>query len=247
MADYQNSPEIEVPKSKFGLWLENFWYHYKWHTLIILFFAIVITVCVCQCSKKDSYDVYYMYAGDYEVSMKSDNGGVPEYKTISGVLTDYASDRDGNGEIKISFLPLFYLTNAQITAENQRLKDEGKDEEVNVNLIRENADTFAANVTMSDYYICFLSPEVYEYYKQTQSVNLYAEAAPYTDGAAVEFYDAYTVKLSSLPIYQKAGIRDLPDDTLVAIRILSDVAKRTDRKSAEIYAAAEEAFRKLMK
>ena len=33
-------------------WFENYWYHYKWRTLIVAFFAIIIVVCMVQMMQK---------------------------------------------------------------------------------------------------------------------------------------------------------------------------------------------------
>ena len=35
----------ERPHGKVYRWLDNFWYHYKWPTVIIAFFAIVLYRC----------------------------------------------------------------------------------------------------------------------------------------------------------------------------------------------------------
>ena len=43
-------------KSKFKLKWENYWYHYKWHTIIAVFLAITIGVSVTQCATKTNYD-----------------------------------------------------------------------------------------------------------------------------------------------------------------------------------------------
>ena len=45
--------------------LDNFWYHYKWHTIGFLFIAFVLIVCITQCSRKEKTDVVVMYAGPY--------------------------------------------------------------------------------------------------------------------------------------------------------------------------------------
>ncbi len=43
-------------KSNLKVWLENYWYHYKWHTIIALFLVVTVGVSVTQCAVKPNYD-----------------------------------------------------------------------------------------------------------------------------------------------------------------------------------------------
>ena len=51
--------------NKILLGIENYWYHYKWPTVIVLFFAIVILVCTLQMCGRESTDITIVYAGSY--------------------------------------------------------------------------------------------------------------------------------------------------------------------------------------
>ena len=56
----------ERPHGKIYRWLDNFWYHHKWKTLIIAFFAVVVLVCALQmCGKEDEGDVAILMVGPY--------------------------------------------------------------------------------------------------------------------------------------------------------------------------------------
>ncbi|MBR5314827.1 MAG: hypothetical protein IKU45_05400, partial [Clostridia bacterium] len=44
-------------------WLDNFWYHYKWHVIIGLFVIVFLVVAIGQMIDKDKVDAYVMYAG----------------------------------------------------------------------------------------------------------------------------------------------------------------------------------------
>ena len=45
-------------------WLENYWYHYKWHTLISGAAIILVAVLIVQLAAKVNYDALFMYVGD---------------------------------------------------------------------------------------------------------------------------------------------------------------------------------------
>ena len=56
--------EPKLEKSAFRLRLENFWYHYKWHTIVSLFFAFTLIFCLVQCVKREEPDLLLVAAGD---------------------------------------------------------------------------------------------------------------------------------------------------------------------------------------
>ena len=50
-------------RGKFFSWLDNYWYHYKWPTIITSFILIVAIVCTVQACTKEEYDITVVYAG----------------------------------------------------------------------------------------------------------------------------------------------------------------------------------------
>ena len=47
-------PKTEPPKTPKG-WFENFWYHYKWHSIAAVA-AVVLSVLIAQSIRKDDPD-----------------------------------------------------------------------------------------------------------------------------------------------------------------------------------------------
>ena len=86
--------------------LENFWYHYKWHTIAAIFALFVIIVCTVQCASNTKYDIQILYAGDHVFGRTSTDGSYPEYLKMSSTLADFADDYDKNGETNVTFLDL---------------------------------------------------------------------------------------------------------------------------------------------
>ena len=84
-----NSPEIKTD-SKAVKWLDNFWYHYKWQTIGIVFAAFVLLVCVLQMCGKESVDVYVMYAGEDTFTDGEKLGNIKSaLKSVLIVFTHY--------------------------------------------------------------------------------------------------------------------------------------------------------------
>ena len=72
--------------------IENFWYHYKWHTIIIVFFIITGLVCLVQCSTKEQPDDKALL---YVNQNLLDNAA----NDLSDKLGGYIEDYNGNGEV----------------------------------------------------------------------------------------------------------------------------------------------------
>ncbi len=78
-------------KSNFVRYWENYWYHYKWHTIIGLFLVVTLAVGVTQCAMQPNYDHTSVLYCDRIVS---DN-------TVSALETQLikrAKDENGDGE-----------------------------------------------------------------------------------------------------------------------------------------------------
>ena len=63
-------------KSPFLTRLDNFWYHYKWHSIAALFAVLVIIIIAVQISSKPSYDIHIMYAGTHSFDRTSSDGDI---------------------------------------------------------------------------------------------------------------------------------------------------------------------------
>ena len=55
--------KISVKQNKFLKWLDNYWYHYKWPTIVVAFFVVVFSVCLIQSWTNDEKDILVTYAG----------------------------------------------------------------------------------------------------------------------------------------------------------------------------------------
>lgn len=90
---YVDPNEIKRPTS-FKAWVENYWYHYKWHTIVISFFLILAIILTCQLATKEKYDITAIYSGPVQL-----NGG--QLEKISDAFCELLSE-DSNGDGKIN-------------------------------------------------------------------------------------------------------------------------------------------------
>lgn len=232
----ESSPEISVPKTKLSLWLENFWYHYKWHSIIALFLVFAIVVCSLQMCAKTEYDIYVVYAGEKEISHKAENGTI-EYMTFTSSLKQVASDTDGDGEVSISLLDLFMLSSEQI---EEAVKDD--ETEVNYVLIDNNNNTFKNIMSFSEYYLFFVSVPIYEKYCDEAGINHFENLESYASLGDHEYYDEGAIYLHSTLFGKLPGFKDLPENTLITLRVTGYL--ETD--NAPHKAAAQDMLKKIL-
>jgi len=88
---------ISTEGGKFAKWFDNFWYHYKWPTIGILFALIVFLVCTIQSCTKEEEDILILYAG---------RSGLPEEKAdgvcdVLEAVMPYDFDENGTKQAKL--------------------------------------------------------------------------------------------------------------------------------------------------
>lgn len=191
---------------------ENFWYHYKWHTIVAIFIVIVVTVCTMQMCSRTDYDVHVLYAGGKSFNKSADSN---EYSTINDALRIVSEDFDENGENSPLFQSFLFPTDKEYV---DKYADLGME-----SLIANDQDSFVNAMTGSkEYYLCFLSPEIFAMYDimldrgdtPLIALNEYAQADQLTESGR-------GIKLAETDFYKLPGISNLPDDTIICIRTLS--------------------------
>ena len=231
-----NTGEVCAAKSGFLTWLDNFWYHYKWHSIIALFLVFAITTCTLQMCSRESYDIQILYAGNHALSRQSTDADTPEYYKAKNTLSRFVSDYDKNGEVNVSLRDLFI-------PDEEQMKDLT---EAEYSRAFEDRTNLAPIMLSSEYFLCFLSPDIYEYYKNEERLANISEFAP--EGISVEYYDGtgMAVRLSSCPFYELGGFSTLPPDTLICLRSLNFSNHLNKDSNEAAYKAARETLIKIL-
>ena len=223
---YEGDVKLYVPVSKK---LENFWYHYKWHSIAVLSVILIIVIVAFQMCSRTSFDAHVLYAGYHEVKKTSLDGDTAPYKKMLDELESLASDVDGDGEANVNFLNLFVINEE----EADKLITNDREFEVNETLVREDTATLNHDIVYGDYYLCFLSERLYLEYETRYEGKLFSNLSKYTGDLECEFVndDKTAVYLSSLDVYKKPAISALPDDTVVVLKRVSEFAGSFNKKS----------------
>ena len=237
MDEKLNTGEAYPSKKGFLAWLDNFWYHYKWHSIVALFLVFTVTVCTLQMCQKESYDIYILYAGNHAYSRQSADADTPEYIKAKSTLSRFVSDYDENGEINVSLRDLFIP------------KDEDMSDLTESEYSRAYEDRTSLSTLMvsGEHFLCFLAPEIYEYYKDSGRLADIRTIVP--GDLNVEYYDesGKAISLSSTAFSTLAGFSDLPSDTVICLRS-TGLSTHLDKKSnQEAFDRAKETLLKILK
>lgn len=239
--DEQYGSDIKI-KSPLMTKLENFWYHYKWHSIVAVFLVVCITVCSLQMCTKKKIDFLVLYASGTEISRKSVDGDVPAYNKVSDVLAAYADDLDGDGDRNL------VLTTHFVPSPEEIAEIEGTPgKEVNYSLVSSDSTALNQRMGIGDYYLSIISPYVFENYGKKGDVCVFEPIAQYAPAEnELEYYNEYAIKLSSTALYKNNPVIQeyMPEDTLIAIQIKRVVGVGND--SAEKHAHAEAVLRKIL-
>lgn len=236
MEEKINTGEDVRVKAGFLAWLDNFWYHYKWHSLIALFLVFTVTVCTLQMCEKESYDIQILYAGPHAFSRQSENADTPEYVKARQSLARFSADYDGDGKVKVSFRDLF-------VPDKDSMSDLTESEYSRAYEDRTNLGTLMVS---GEHYLCFVSPEVYENYKGTgRLMNLKALVG---ENTSLQYYDdtCEGIYLSSADFSSLSGFSELPEDTLIVLRSVNFSTHLNKKSNQKTYGKAKETLLKIL-
>lgn len=196
--------------------LDNFWYHHKWKTIIGLFFLIVIIVCTVQmCSKEsEKSDLVVVCAGPYGFTANGE-GLENLQKYLSVILPE---DFDGNGEKRISVVSFPIYSEEQIKA-----MDSDAAAVVSYNNAS-NYQSFYQHLGTGEFSVIFADPYLFEelaaknecliditaVFGKSPSNGVY-KTLP--NGTTV----CYGIRLGDSSLYENNALKVLPEDTVLCL------------------------------
>lgn len=235
-------------KMPFGKWIDNVWYHYKWHILGVIFVLLVVVVCVTQCVGKvsDPVDIHLLYAGSEQISKTTDENGKVAYAELESSLRNLIGDYDENGKKVLNFENYFWLSTEELDLLEKNNESLPQGEQIDVeyyaSVVYQNIQAINALFSQGDYYVWFISDDLYNYLLTTAGGNeRFLPLTPYVnEGTAPSYYkdkngndDVRAVYLKDLGISSLGTIGTLPEDTLVVLRAPS-VFDMNNTKSYDI-------------
>ena len=199
-------------------WLENFWYHHKWATIIVVFFLTVAIILTVQTFSRKKYDAAFMLIGN--------GGGIDrtQYNDILSSLSSFCEDTDANGEKNILFSRETFISDPNDSA---------------AGVLNSNVTSFMRSVLYQNYYIFFIDPVLYEHYKGSgMFVSLESVVGDVPDEMK---YDEFAIKYDACKIKELPGMSAIPEDSLIVIKVVPYYASKskTEAETASQQAHAE--------
>lgn len=221
MENKKDCGTVMSPKEK----LENFWYHYKWHTIVCAVVIVIAVIVLSQLLTKPKYDAHILYAGDTKILNTSIDGDLPHYQRLLSSLKKVVGDENDDGSIDISLQALYALTESQLAGISS-------DKTAELSLALTDSETLESALVVGEYYVCFLSEELFFQYDALYDGSIFAPLAKYiaSSDENYEYASERGIYLRSLPYSQHI---DLPGDTVVCLRSLNGYAQSINGKSNE--------------
>ena len=201
-----------VIENRFLRWLDNYWYHYKWHTIVIGFFLVMSLFMFGQCVNRESGDLTVAYAGGYTLSGN-------EQTNIKKVLSSLVPDDQTEGDTLGVLLSAYSIytdeeLRAAYTDENGELAVAAYNNAKQVSL--DHFKTFSTYLMTGESAVWFVSEYVYRdcgldfSHIARPLTDLYGEQLP------ASAYDAYAIRLADTELYRYYdALKVLPEDTLI--------------------------------
>lgn len=224
---------------KFGKWLENFWYHYKWHTLITLFVVVVAAVCITQMVTKTEPDVTALYGGPAELTANQ------AHEVALALQMMLPEDFNGDGEKLCDLAHYMLMTEEQRREYLEQAQAAGNPVIINGSNLTQNQTNFATQLSIGDTVICLLDPV---WYRTASENNAFVPLSTLLGQKPDYAVDDYCVRLCDTPFYSLFDAFSVfPEDTLLCVRTRSKVtsAFASDEKE-RLYQCQLVMFRAMM-
>ena len=204
-----------VVQSRFVKWLDNYWYHYKWPTIIVAFFLLVGAVSFSQCASNEKYDLVVSYTGDASISQE-------QQSRLLELFTALAPENEkGTGKQSVG------LT-TYLIYDPERLKEICTDAEGNQDVMAytaanqtsgNNFKTFDSYVATGDCALDLVSEYVYKQRPDLGQTMMRPLTSIYGEALPASAYDGYAIRFTETAFYQYyQGVLGLiPEDTLLLI------------------------------
>ena len=221
---------------KLWKWLDNYWYHYKWITIITLAFAVIIGISVFSMKGGATDDIHVLYAGP---EVLSDTQITRMEKAFEDLLSE---DPNSDGKKSVNIIDITILSDEQLKAAQDAAKEEGDSVVYDPSMRTQTISQMKSLMSTGAVIICLLDPYVYSLCQEGTfapllEVNAELDVVPYDD---------YSVRLGDLGIAKAYdAFAPLSEDMLVCIR--NSVVLVTDGKAfKKEYAWHKEYFKELL-
>lgn len=244
MSKEQQSGDIQVA-SPFLKKLDNYWYHYKWHTIVALFLVAAILICSLQMCAKDEYDIEVLYAGPGKLNDKQ------TILDIEAAFADLLTDQTGDGRVAVNLVSYWVDDSIKLDTEIEGGLS-ATDISYTLNYSMNNQKAYVDEVKAGNVSLFLVSPYLFHMVDDEAGfmrvTDIFPELKAYEEEVCVYDDDGkinrFGVVLSKTEFGKEAGLSYLPDDTILCVRKPSAMKGWFGAEKAEAaHALAVDVFR----
>ena len=208
-------------------WLDNFWYHYKWVTLVTAFFTVTLSIIIIQMITKTNPDSNILYGGPAVLTANQ----TKEIENAFNALLP--GDFNGDGEKLTSLQAITLMTKEQIAKAEAEAAENSSVFVYNPQSLENNKTSFSTQLFSGEYVICLIDPEQY---KNAYKAGGFAPLSElFGENNIPEYaYDDCALLLSETNFSKFfTAMSVFPDDTLICVRKMSSVSAIKGKSKAE--------------
>ncbi len=206
-------------------WLDNYWYHYKWPTLIVLFLSVSIGIMLFQYVGKEKIDISVIYAGPFDPTPNQTKSIESELAKLLG------EDLNGDNKKNCQINDFFLLTEEQLKQKQAEAEKNGIYYHADPQQMNNNRQQFTNQVFAGEAIVCLLDPTWYDLLLEQQA---FVPLSDVLDEVPEYAFDEYSVRLCDTPFAKYfTALQAFPEDTLLCLRTLSTTTAFKNREEAE--------------
>ncbi len=208
--DKEYTEGIAVSESKVAKWLDNYWYHYKWVTIVVSFFLIVGIVCTVNMCTKESNDIIALYAGRTVLSLTEQD------KICDALEAVCPPEIAENGKAVVGLSAYCVLSEEQIIDMEAQTHEDGERVSVDRGYNSNQYDTYYSYLQTGESSVLFVERWLYDSLLENGRLAPLSESC---GGATPEgALSEYGIELKDTELYKQYKVMELlPEDTVVCI------------------------------
>ena len=210
--------ELQEPeKNSAGKWLENLWYHYKFHICMAAVAIVTLIICVTQLVTKDKSDYYVIYAGPQLMAYQ-------DVKYLERAVSKQGVDRTGDGKVTVTLKDIMMLSAEEL----EKAKASGA--KFDSNFLQTTMNEFYQQMFTGDSVLCILSPYMYE---KVNEEGGFLPLSEIFDEIPESAYDDCGIVLSKTAFGASLNSELLPEDSIICMRRISTMSAFSGKKKSE--------------
>lgn len=217
---------IAIKENKFLMWLDNYWYHYKWVTIVVAFFLIVAIVCIAQSCSKVPSDVKITYAGPVSLT------GEQKLSIQSAVAKELPHDFSDKEKVQVDLLNYYILSKEQIEEAQEETDADGYKVYVDTYFITSEQETFESQLMTGSSSVLLLDPSIFDSLGGNAASERLKPLADIFGETPEKSVNGFGIRLGDTELYKNnPEMQVLPADTVLCLheKLISQKQKYYDK------------------